>query len=651
MSENRKLTDFFKPFAQPRVKRALPVEEADTITLRARELSGRAPNVGTVNESQALQSRKRQPLFEPTNQIRSDEVLSLEHPPASSSSELTDPPSSSLGLTGKPQSFQHISSSDNHRVIEDGQVVIKSSDTEDSDSDSSLADIDELLSTRKSAAVKVDSKFIGRSSNAHGLQRGSQRQGGSYAAFFPSPLPVMPKYKFSLDSLMARSEKDLAAEAEVYQARVRMWSPMRDTEVNQATDTSNASVARPVDDETNVDQGLLASVVQEDNEDGGLQKILHAMERTEALNREKAWYFFTNEEHHAPSERPSFLERAKSRSGWESIFSDTNTRQQAVVSGFSQEIIRFNNLHDELIIWFLHELLSESRDNLQYGYTIGLRSATSQIHNIVQPKHIEELFFKLGAPSASTDLTMVARPIPQALKARLLIDSTITNNGELLLCIEEGISSLVDGIPELEVDTALLRISESLNASAQYPPFRHQLVKYLPPFSPRLHLLRRRLALAFFFDDSSYLGSPPDLVLQLSQVMERLQGPAFDVTSDIDFTEFAATISILDIGLDNGMSVIALGEEKEAAFNHEADLLAKKIKAMFTNILDSGASHMTRTEAKEVLERLHYRLIYGIRTKQKAKKGLFSSTSGIGDNDVDARASGVMARFLSQGNK
>ena len=64
---------------------------------------------------------------------------------------------------------------------------------------------------------------------------------------------------------------------------------------------------------------------------------------------------------------------------------------------------------------------------------------------------------------------------------------------------------------------------------------------------------------------------------------------------------------------------------------------------MFTSIVDTGASHMTRTEAKDVLEAFHARLVYAVRTKQKPKVMLF------GDASVELQAGGnLMKQFLAR---
>jgi len=160
------------------------------------------------------------------------------------------------------------------------------------------------------------------------------------------------------------------------------------------------------------------------------------------------------------------------------------------------------------------------------------------------------------------------------------------------------------------------------------------MMSNLPAYTPVLGLLRRRLALAFFFEDPSYLSKAPQDLLDLDAVTNHLLRPAFDIKVDADYAQLAARISMLDIAIDHGISSVDMCDLRgEASFNREVDSLAKRIKAMFTGLVDSGASHMSRTEAKEILRIVHYRLTYAVRTKQKAKSSVFGSVTASEQGD------------------
>jgi hypothetical protein len=69
----------------------------------------------------------------------------------------------------------------------------------------------------------------------------------------------------------------------------------------------------------------------------------------------------------------------------------------------------------------------------------------------------------------------------------------------------------------------------------------------------------------------------------------------------------------------------AMSPKAEAKFNRRVDTLANRIKAIFSSIHDSGASHLKRTEAKENLQAVHSRLIFSVRTKERPKRSWFQS--------------------------
>lgn len=169
----------------------------------------------------------------------------------------------------------------------------------------------------------------------------------------------------------------------------------------------------------------------------------------------------------------------------------------------------------------------------------------------------------------------------------------------------------------------------------QQSPFRLNLLKTMPLDTARTHLLRRRLALAFFFEDQTYLSRDADSLLDIRALTQAIRHKKVVIDIDTDYVELAALISILDIGLDNGLSCSSpLTKQEEDDFNLNVDELAREIRAIFVQIKDTGASHMTRTEAKEVLNRVYYRVVFGVRTKRKPRKNLFQSKLADRQGDV-----------------
>ena len=133
---------------------------------------------------------------------------------------------------------------------------------------------------------------------------------------------------------------------------------------------------------------------------------------------------------------------------------------------------------------------------------------------------------------------------------------------------------------------------------------RLRLLQNISTTSHRLILLRRRLALACFFEDIGYLSQQADDAIDLKDIVNHLEGSQFVISNATDYGDLAAAIGILSIAVDGGNPRSSPSVTKgENGFNREIDVLSIKIKSMFADIVDTGASHMGRTEAKEVSER------------------------------------------------
>lgn len=194
---------------------------------------------------------------------------------------------------------------------------------------------------------------------------------------------------------------------------------------------------------------------------------------------------------------------------------------------------------------------------------------------------------------------------------------------------------------ELKFLSQLQALSAIIYPSVQDSTLRLQMLRSIPASSSRLSLLRRRLSMMFFFDDETFLCRDDEDLIDMKLIAHHLRKPLFKIRSDTDYPELAALIAILSIGIESGdRPPLESDKQEKAAFNADVDLVTSRIYEMFTHIVDTGASHMKRTEAKEVLEAFQSQLLYAIRTKPKAKKGLF-------DDSTAERA--LMRGFLEKG--
>lgn len=185
--------------------------------------------------------------------------------------------------------------------------------------------------------------------------------------------------------------------------------------------------------------------------------------------------------------------------------------------------------------------------------------------------------------------------------------------------------------------------------------FQSKLLEHILPSSKRTSLFRCRLAVAFLIGTPSPLiDEVSDEVLDLTRITRHLRNAGIELalhkekrTGDFDYASLAATTSLLNIAIDVGRTALRFPDKAtEARFNADVDALAERIRRIFRAIEDSGASHLRRTETKQSLEAMHYRIIYSVRSKPPPKKSFFGR--GNIDNWSGMKKSGeLMDSYLS----
>lgn len=112
--------------------------------------------------------------------------------------------------------------------------------------------------------------------------------------------------------------------------------------------------------------------------------------------------------------------------------------------------------------------------------------------------------------------------------------------------------------------------------------------------------------------------------MNLSLILHRLGAPQFATDKDTNYTKLAALIAILNVGLGcSSFPQAGLDQMAETAFNEKVDELSSMVRSISTSIIDTGASQLKKTEAKEILECLNFRLMYAVRTVPKPKNNKF----------------------------
>lgn len=142
---------------------------------------------------------------------------------------------------------------------------------------------------------------------------------------------------------------------------------------------------------------------------------------------------------------------------------------------------------------------------------------------------------------------------------------------------------------------------------------RWRLLNALPACSSRTHLFRRRLALGFLFQDPAYLTREYADLVHLHRFVKLLkQNPSFEITKESDYNELQALICIMDVAIDDGAT-----SGNPNINDYEVDMLVEDLRTIFSTIQDTNAQNLARTEAKDTIERLLFRLRFGVRVKEK----------------------------------
>lgn len=198
----------------------------------------------------------------------------------------------------------------------------------------------------------------------------------------------------------------------------------------------------------------------------------------------------------------------------------------------------------------------------------------------------------------------------------------VAREAEVRSSIEDSLAQLFEKIPEEGWPEISQQIALNLIGTIPDASYRLRVLNALPVHTPRTHLFRRRLALSYTFDDPSYLTHPYPNLVRISRFNNLLIKPQFKIDRNTDYSNLQSLVSIMDIAIDDGATAGNIGQ-KDA----EVDLLVEELRNIFSKINDTNAQNLARTEAKDTLERLVFRLRFAVRIKDKMNL-VVETTSG-----------------------
>ncbi|PKY01960.1 hypothetical protein P168DRAFT_306199 [Aspergillus campestris IBT 28561] len=553
-----------------------------------------------------------------------------------------------------------------HHALERGEKVVADSEGDDTESVESFEDPEDLFLKFGNPSPNdgphdgpdVSRKHSSLSSAGRGFRIGSLSQYRGTA----------PTYTNTLDSLVTEAVGDKETEATIAQLRATL-------EVKPGTKGQLGGEGG------RLNEGVLTSALDGEDNGPGLRRLLDAVRRTEAFDIEKSWSFFDYQDTQVPT--LPFPRKSISPGTYIGALLEPESRERAFHSGVVDFALSKGLLPDELVKWILLSVPSEPREGVRHAYCRALKHLTAErIQSIIRPKTIDELFQRLGTSVSALSIseTITPQPLPphdalstasqkqEALLSvlnllgevadrlsddtrehvlsilfRIALDVTLTSNPILCSEIEKTINEILLSMPGDAVELANT-VCTTAHATIQDPIFQSRLLTHIIPTTERIATLRYRLAVSFLSKDATLLTQPPDKLHDLRRTVTLLKDKRFNVkrykkkgANDYDYGELGGIITLLNVSIDSGWSGVAfVTKDAEREYNAAVDTLADRIRRIFTSIEDSGASHLKRTLAKEAMEALHYRILYSVRTKPRPKKGLFGvyATSDNGDTKM-----------------
>jgi hypothetical protein len=457
--------------------------------------------------------------------------------------------------------------------------------------------------------------------------------------------------------MVKQSAKEAASEAKIAQAEAEM---REEEQLQKRRDNARANA---------VQTKSMAKEFAQDSEDE--ERIEMAIERTEVLRGEEAFYFFRSK-----ASESMELDLELDTSGLEFLQDDAK-RLHACTSGFLATVASQQGLPEQLVSWLHNEIFHEPSEVLCESYVAivdalvkgqhrlpALTFSLSETHPGQTLRDVEEIEIG-GGPSLPSNLKyalMVTAalaphiaPVSQACALAELIllnnDEHVREAAELQIHIERAMCSILESHGSDEDLQTVYRetIRQILHASSISRHILSRAIASIPATILPLHQLRRKLSLHILLDasiDEDIDTTSPTTGLRLLQRSKK--HPSFQISETTDYVTFHSLIDLVDIAIDVGFSDFAfLSQESqlhhkaapptkslfghvatsqsaaETAFNASIDDLVSHLRSMGSKIRDAGTSHLKRTEAKSALERLVVRLEAAVRTKPRPRKGVF----------------------------
>lgn len=696
-AKKRPISDFFRPYTKSSVpaKRPSPSnEQAPQTSSLVRDISPTKTPKTVRHKDNGQERTPSAPLFSPLSTPGSRASLPIRSPrpksglhPATTYKEAprfgaqakkdaaTKPSSHSFNFADLPGSTQ--------TVVKGGKILEVRGSDEDTDS---LASLDDILGRKENEQVTSCSSSPDVDDEQNEAER--VKTLSLFTRGRSDPLVGRDKLralraqqnaqKFDIQRILGDHLDDQETEEKVKKAK---------------THYDESTKPQSLDRSWDMDRKLLAAVVSTEDGDEGVSRLLTAVRRQEVLNLDRTFSFFGRSGVHDWTDKSPpahlFPQTSIPHDLWRA--GDDISRSRAYLSGHMVELAARSHLDGPALTWTFHSVVTEPHDGVRQAYinclseasaswsrtnvtaghvhrifqTLGAEPTSLQESVAIEPKHYATRYHSARDPKYLLAALGLFQPIAQdmdfaalskltSIVCRLTMDQQLMNNGLVAGKVEE-LLSIILSFKDFDTQSHVVeRIVNDVGRHLRTPLLQAQLLAHMLPISPTACRTRLLLAQAFIFGadtlDPGKLQSPEINLDALTKIVAT--SPSFDTTrhkrSDpLDYASLRSISYILDVAIgDGGRPPSFPSRSEENVFNRSVDRLADAVRATFIAIVDTGASHMSRTEAKDVLQALHFRLLYSVRTEVRPKKNIFDSKTGKTRDGDEVRAEEKGQSFL-----
>lgn len=537
------------------------------------------------------------------------------------------------------------------------------SDSESGDSDDDLPDVSTFFAFKKpklSPAVESGSSKRTASSVKPSTERHGDREQAVKKSFQRSLNVSPPRKKFrnSLSSLVMQHEAWQLSEAKIASFEQEVADSNKREKEEEQDEALNERVGHDV---------IEANAGSDEEQ---RERMILALERTEALRDSDRYYFFLD--NRPRFDNTPFPTDSLPDEPWTKLYNNDQSRRQACISGFAAEMAAHHPLPVAVTNWFAQQLLYERDESLCEAYVNILKVAShahtsfsETIASLSSIYHTRSFFengpkdqLRKGLPPGLKYLTRVIQfcapasdsivpdAVPSTTTAALLdlammsIDEHVKQDAALTLQIATCIEGMLDALPQSAFEMLVTQAIGTLFLPDHLASvIRCRVIYSLPAGSTRAYQLRRRLALETFSTSANH--STADGQDWTQSIIKSLKSrPEFAPSETTDYNLLLVMIDVLDIAISAGFTPYAeLHPQQPAAsgllfksqkpsaaaklHNAQIDAVVSELNYIASRIRDAGTTHLRRTEVKSAIERVVARLESAVRTRMKPKKSVF----------------------------